>query len=123
MTASLSFQIDLHKNVLRVPNAALRFYPKPEYVRSEDRMILEGDDRPPTDDQDTQTTGTQQRSAMEKAEAGQRRNRRHVWIVDGDRLKAVAIVIGLNDSKHSEVLGGPLHEGDRVVTGVAPATP
>ena len=37
MTAKLSFQIDKHKGVIKVPNAALRFYPKPEYVLPEDR--------------------------------------------------------------------------------------
>ena len=119
MTASLSFQIDKHEDVLRVPNAALRFYPKTEQVRPEDRAVLEGDDQPPTADTAAQAAETQ-RSAMDKAAAGQRRNRRHVWIVEGDFLKAVAITTGLSDSKYSEVLSGPLQDGQSVVTGVVP---
>ena len=64
MTASLSFQIDQHKNVLRVPNAALRFYPKPEQVRAEDRALLEGEDQPPARRRATHAGGTEtQRSA------------------------------------------------------------
>ena len=38
MTASISFQVDEAKNVLRVPNAALRFYPLRDQVRQEDRV-------------------------------------------------------------------------------------
>src|SRR5207253_6692304 len=42
MTASISFQVGEAKDVLRVPNAALRFYPQREQVRPEDRPLLEG---------------------------------------------------------------------------------
>jgi HlyD family secretion protein len=119
MTANLSFQIDKHAKVLRVPNASLRFYPKIEQVRPEDRAILEGDDEKP-DDRDASAAEVQH-SAMEKAEAAKKHNRRHVWVVDGDFLKAVEIVIGINDSKYSEVISGSLKEGLKVVTGLAPA--
>jgi HlyD family secretion protein len=118
MTATLSFQIDEHKNVLRVPNAALRFYPKAEEVRREDRALLEGEDQPATTEDNPQPQVTQ-RSAMEKAEAGRNRNRRHVWAVDGDFLKAVEITTGLSDSKYSEVISGSLKDGQKVVTGLA----
>jgi HlyD family secretion protein len=118
MTASLSFQIDKHENVLRVPNAALRFFPKLAQVRSEDRPLLEGNDDPPAED-DAHSTDVQ-RSAPEKAEAGRNRNRRHVWIKDGELLQTVEITLGLSDNKYSEVLGGALAAGQSVVTGVAP---
>jgi HlyD family secretion protein len=120
MTATLSFQIDKHEKILRVPNAALRYYPKVEHVRPDDRALLEGDDRATTNDEDS-TIGEVQRSAMEKAEAGQKRTRRHVWIVDGDFLKAVAVVTGLSDNKYSEVVSGDLTDGQKVVTGVTAA--
>src|SRR5262249_58634957 len=41
MTAKLSIQIDRRPNVLKVPNAALRFYPKVENVHEDDRKLLE----------------------------------------------------------------------------------
>ena len=37
MTANLVFQIEKRNNVLTVPNAALRFHPKPEQVRKSDQ--------------------------------------------------------------------------------------
>jgi HlyD family secretion protein len=119
MTASISFQIAKHVAVLRVPNAALRFYPKPEQVRPEDRPLLEGEEQPPANSGEARATDPQ-RSAMEKAEAGRKRQRRHVWIVEGDFLRAVEVLVGLSDSQNSEVVSGALTEGQEVVTGMAP---
>ena len=42
MTASLSFQVNERTNVIKVPNAALRFYPAANQVRPQDAPILEG---------------------------------------------------------------------------------
>ncbi len=42
MTANLAFQIEKRSDVLTVPNAALRFHPKPEQVRKSDLAIVEG---------------------------------------------------------------------------------
>jgi len=42
MTASLSFQVDERADVIKVPNAALRFYPVANQVRPVDAPILEG---------------------------------------------------------------------------------
>ena len=45
MTASLSFQVDQQEDVVKIPNAALRFYPVAKQVRPEDVPILEGPGR------------------------------------------------------------------------------
>jgi HlyD family secretion protein len=117
MTASLSFQVGEAKDVLRVPNAALRFYPQREQVRPEDRPLLEvAASAEPTDD-DRSDAGL---SANDKSEARRRRNRRHVWVVDGEFLRAIPVVTGLNDSKHTELVSGDLKAGDKLVTGVQP---
>ena len=56
---------------------------------------------------------------MARAEAGRQRNRRHVWVVEGELLRAVEIVTGLSDDKYSELVSGKLDDGQRVVTGLA----
>lgn len=117
MTASLSFQVGEVNNVLRIPNGALRFYPVREQVRPEDRKLLEIATMTQTDDQDH---SDQNLSAQDKAETRRRRNRRHVWMVDGDFLRAVEVVTGLGDSKQTEMISGDVHEGDKLVTGVQP---
>ena len=40
MTASISFQVDEHHDVLRIPNAALRYFPHPQHVRPEESKAI-----------------------------------------------------------------------------------
>ncbi len=111
MTASLSFEVDRGEDLLKIPNAALRFYPKLEYVRKEDRKLLDGAD------EETES-GDLERSAEEEAKANRKRDRRHVWITENDLLKAVEVVTGLSDSRFTELVSGALKQGQKLVTGV-----
>jgi hypothetical protein len=45
-----------------------------------------------------------------------------VWVVDGDKLRAVPIVMGISDSRFTEVKSGELKDGELLVTGVKPPT-
>ncbi len=114
MTANLSFQIEEHKHVLRVPNAALRFYPKTEHVHPDDRKILEG--REETWD-DEQSDSTAMQSAKQRIAARRQRYRRHVWVLDGQWLRAVEVTTGVSDYKYTEVVSGKLTEGQKLVIG------
>ena len=115
MTASISFRVDESEDVIRIPNAALRFYPDIKHVREQDRKLLEGKDWERESEEDDDAM-----SAMEKAAVRKERNRRHVWIVEGDFLKAVEVETGLSDSKYSELVSGDLTEGQKLVTGIEP---
>jgi HlyD family secretion protein len=116
MTASLSFQVGRSDDAPLIPNAALRFFPEREQVRPEDRKLLEGAELPEgAEDQVEESL-----SAAEKAEARRRRGRRHVWVVDGDFLKAVEVYTGLSDSKFTELISGDIRQGRKLVTGIRP---
>jgi HlyD family secretion protein len=115
MTASLSFQIDEREDVVRVPNTALRYYPEARLVRSEDREILYG-----TADGEASDIQQTHRSADEREAALLKEKTRHVWVEDGQFLRAVAVVTGLTDLKYSELLSGDLKAGDTLVIGVKP---
>lgn len=117
MTASLSFQIERRDDILKVANAALRFYPKPEQVREEDRPLLEGNAAPPKEDEEEIAPTL---SASEKSEAARRRNQRHVWVQEGELLRAVEITTGLSDNVHTEITSGKLSVDQAVVTGIEP---
>lgn len=118
MTANLSFQLDRRNNVLKIPNAALRFYPKTEMVHPDDRKILEAaEDETPTKDQDETAREAEKRSAQQRYWASKERNRRHVWVRDGEFLRAIEVTTGINDNKCSEMVSGPLYEGQSLVTG------
>ncbi len=110
MTANISFQIDAKDDVLRVPVAALRFVPLPAQVRPEDRHYLEG----PTGGR---AEGGMKPSAAEKVERARGRQQRHVWVHDGDLLRAVPVKLGLIENQFAELLEGDLGEGQAVVTG------
>jgi HlyD family secretion protein len=116
MTAAISFQVDERKDVVKIPNSALRFYPLPKQVRKEDVPILEGTQLK-DDEQEAQQSETTL-SAEERAENRRKRNRRHVWVEEGDLLKAVEVVVGLTDSQFTEMVSGSLKSGDKLVIGV-----
>jgi HlyD family secretion protein len=117
MTADLSFQIEKHEKVLKIPNAAIRFYPEEKaHVRKEDQKILEGVEEETDPEQDEAASDL--RSAMQRILARKERNRRYVWIQDGEFLRAVEITIGLSDHKYTELLSGDLKEGQELATGL-----
>ncbi len=115
MTATISFQVEKQESTIKVPNSALRFFPKKEHVRSEDHELLEGgiDDEEEEEEEDE----LEQRSAAEKAKAKRERNKRHVWVVDGELLKAIEVETGISDSRFSELVSGELKKGMELVSG------
>jgi len=115
MTASLSFQVNDTRETVRIPNSALRFYPAKQQVRKEDRKLLEGVETADDDSADARMT------AKEKAEKRRNRNRRHVWVVDGDFLKAIEVITGISDNNWTQLVSGELPVGRKLVTGIQAA--
>jgi HlyD family secretion protein len=119
MTASISFQVEEPREGLRIPNAALRFYPPRELVHPEDRPILEGAEaNGRRSERGTSDTAQEAPSAMAKAEARRNRHRRHVWVQEGKYLRAIEVRTGPNDHKYTALEEGNLHEGQQLVIGV-----
>lgn len=116
MTANLEFQVTQHADVLRVPNAALRYFPLPVHVRTEDRKLVEGM-------AEVRTEVEQRREAGLPAEIDSGpRMKRHVWVKKGELLEAVEVTVGISDSKYSELLAGELTVGTPLATGLQPKT-
>lgn len=111
MTASLTFHTAVREDVLRVPAAALRFFPTADQVRPEDRHHV---DALPTT---TANEDTGPQTATEKADLSRKRQRRLVWVKEGELLRAVPVVLGLIENQFAELLEGDLTEGQEVVTG------
>jgi HlyD family secretion protein len=115
MTANLTFQIEKHEKKLKVPNAALRFFPKAEQIRPCDKPILDGTSPDNKEGRDAEAI----EDAKDDPAAKERlRKERYVWVVDGDLLKAVKITTGLTDKTYTEVVSGDLSAGQAVVTGM-----
>ena len=119
MTASLSFQVEHRDDVIKIPNAALRYYPNPKQVRPADLPILEGQGQNNSDEtQESSLPSEKSVSADERSKLRRDRHRRHVWIADGDLLRAVEVQTGLSDSQFSEMISGDLKANDALVIGV-----
>jgi len=112
MTANLVFQIEKRSNVLTVPNAALRFHPKPEQVRKVDLAIVEG-----SSEDDANSNSATDSGEKNNSTAARGRKPTYVWMMDGNQLAAVEVATGLADKNGTEILSGDLAEGQEVITG------
>jgi HlyD family secretion protein len=83
-----------NKNVLLVPNAALRWSPKPEEIASEFRNVSQGEKASDS----TATEGV-------------------VWTQQGSFVRPIKVRLGQSDSSKTEVSGDEIKEGLRVITG------
>ena len=116
MTADVTIEVSKVQDVLRIPNAALRFKPI-ETGRSG------GNDAAAR----TALEGTAARGATAAADAlasGQRGARRQqvVYVVDaGDAVHAVNVKTGITDGRFTAVTGGDLKVGDKVAVGFTTA--
>ncbi len=135
MTANVNFTVATKGDVLRVPNAALRFRAPSSFLAA-----LAGD-KPPRHDGNGDAGGAARTAAGDEpprdngahggphdgAHDGGTRDggthggrgvdgAREVWVVRGGQPQPVRIHTGLSDGTVTELIGDALHEGDEVVT-------
>lgn len=104
LTANVTFIVGERRNVLIVPNAALRWTPQPEQVVPEFR----------------QAGQKRERGKKPDPEAGKEEQARGVvWIPQGSLVRPVSVALGLSDGSSTEVASPDLPEGTRVVAGEA----
>ncbi len=90
MTANVKVLVSQRPNAMKVPNAALRYHP-------------------PSDS----SQGARPAGDTSRAPAAQEKV---VWVLDGkDRPRRVVVATGETDGSFTEVTGGALNEGDRVI--------
>jgi HlyD family secretion protein len=96
MTAEVALPGARRDRAVRIPNTALSFRPPAEGLRTPD---------------ESQTAesgpGPGARADQKSVE---------VWTYDGKRFSAVHVVPGLADDRWTELVSGPLHHGDELVT-------
>lgn len=121
MTANLTITIDERNNVLKVPNAALRY--RPQSTNSQNRTNGTGGNQA--------GQGQRRQNNAEGDGQGQADNRitpstapvlpgqtRMIWVLGPDKKpQPRRIVVGLSDGSATEVVSGNLQEGEVVVIG------
>lgn len=100
MTAYVNIAVNKRRDVLMVPNAALRFRPPEAAPSQEPRPNGKPEDR----------------KRKRDAQSGT------VYVLEGDSLKAVSVQLGITDNRNTEVAAGELKAGDQIAVGeVQPA--
>jgi HlyD family secretion protein len=114
MTAYVNITVAERKDVMLVPNAALRFKPanadlkKPAIDRA--NVGKNGSDRPGS--APGSKSGKQKRDGF----SGK------VYVLEKGQLKPVNVSLGITDNRNTEIVGGELKIGDQIVISEAQAT-
>lgn len=98
MTATVTVIAEERRGVLRVPNAALRF--RPETAPGSDGTARSGSGASPA------------AGADERGDLGRR-----VWVLVEGTPQPREVRTGLSDNRYTEIVEGPLAEGDMVIVG------
>jgi HlyD family secretion protein len=109
LTANVQFEIDHRTQVLLVPNAALRWIPRPEEVDSAYREMAEK--------AALRTSGQHAALQSSRRDPGNKNHEDMVWVHDGRHAYPVNVSIGLTDGFMTEVQGEDLKEGLEVIIG------
>jgi HlyD family secretion protein len=110
MTANVTFIVANREDVLRVPNAALRFRLSPEVS-----AVLNRDAKQSSDGG---AAGEGMRAGGRRGGAGpdDAPDRKTVWVLDGQTPRFVRLKVGASDGSKTEVVEGGLTEGGLVIT-------
>lgn len=112
LTANLQFQVAKKEDVLLVPNAALRWQPRPEIVHPSVPRNAESSGG------STGESGGGKGGRGGKSRGGNAvRNQGVVWIEDGSYVRPVLVKTGATDGAKTEVTGDDVKEGMKVIMG------
>ena len=116
LTANLQFEVDQRKDVMLVPNAAVRWKPRPEEIVPElrEKMATALAGRT-ADPQNASASAGGARPVKQMVK--DREDRGRLWVKDGKFVRPVNIQIGATDGTQTEVSGDELKEGMKVVRG------
>jgi HlyD family secretion protein len=95
MTANVSVIVDEKKDVLKVPNAALRFKPS-DRTKGGPADLAKG-------------------GSAAKGKGGTGEKGPGVWIVENEKPKRIRVNVGISDGSYTELVSGGLMEGQDVI--------
>ncbi len=120
MTANVTVQIAMNENVLRVPNAALRFRPAGQGTGGGEQVAGGGREQTAGGPQvrPTATSGAGNAPRAFGAGGGDRSSGR-VFVLRSGEFVPVRVRTGVSDGTTTAIVDGDLKEGDQVVTGMS----
>jgi HlyD family secretion protein len=119
MTANLSFQVAQVDRAKKIPKAALRFYPPDsKHVHPDSKAVFEGSEKPATSQSEDEQEALGDAPAAERVASNAKNRRRHVWVLDGEKLRAIDVQVGVSDHQFSQLTSGSIEPGTELVTGL-----
>ena len=113
LTANVHFLTRNEKNVLLVPNAALRWSPSSlAQIAPDARQLNQGD---------PSASNSAGESKSSKPNKGSKERQGTIWLKDGEYVRPLEVKAGTSDGAHTAVVAEDLQEGQEVVTGEQPA--
>lgn len=112
MTAYVNIAVAERKDVLMVPNAALRYKP----ANSEIQKL------PANPGSDAQNSGAGRPGGSQSGKPKRDTFSGKVYVLENGKLKPVSVTLGITDNRNTEIAGGELKAGDQIVIGEAQAT-
>ncbi|MBF0497740.1 MAG: efflux RND transporter periplasmic adaptor subunit [Deltaproteobacteria bacterium] len=106
LTANVKFNLSRRHDVLIVPNAALRWEPKPDQIAPDSRKKSKA--------------GKPSRPGAAAQKSQEEQGRGVLWTVEEAFVRSIPVKIGLNDGSMTEVVSDQLKEGIMVVIGERP---
>lgn len=107
LTANARFLVNERRDVLMVPNAALRFSPSSDQIVPGSREMIESGGAPHT----SGDPGKSREADREDLPRGT------VWVPEGSLLRPVSVIVGVTDGSMTEVQSDRLKEGSLVIVG------
>jgi HlyD family secretion protein len=143
LSAHVKFEVDRRQDALLVPNAALRYTPRPDLVMTdEERAVVlgkssasqTGDDtevRTAASEDESEGLTTQDADAQQDVEDAESEKAadekeseptedavpRRVWVRHGNKVYPVDVLAGVSDGTMTEIVAGDLEPGMQVVLG------
>lgn len=106
LTANARFGTGHRQDVLMVPNAALRWSPRPDQIAPEARQKPH-----------SHAESSRRDRGDGRGTAGAAQSRATIWVEQGKFVRPVYVKVGLTDGQFTEVEGNDLTEGLRAVVG------
>jgi HlyD family secretion protein len=105
LTANVQFEVGNSSNVLLVPNAALRWSPKPELIAPEFRAIYSGEKSESENEDSNQPSSESQKSNHQGI----------VWTQEGNYVRPIKVRTGLSNGIMTEIQGNGIKEGLQII--------
>jgi HlyD family secretion protein len=122
MTAAVTIETGRADDVLKVPNAALRFRPTEAAFAALGQKAPEPRTRPQADASRRGGEGRNANASVSGRSAGGAKADA-VWVLAENTLRRVPVQVGLTDGTQSAIMSGELTPGTQVVTGVSQSSP